>query len=544
MHSELAVVALFAVASVVALIAKRFRLPYTVALVVAGLVLGSIDFVDPPHLTKDLLYVVFLPGLLFEASFHLEWKNFWANKVTIQSLAVPGVIASIGLTAAVFSPLASVLNLEIGFRFVDGLVFAGILAATDPIAVVSLFKSLGAPKRLAVLIEGESLLNDGTAVVLVGIILTLALGAQLSIASATIEFVFVVGVGALVGAGVGYAVSLVIQRVDDPMIEITLTTIAAWGSFLLAEQVHASGVIATVAAGMICGNFGKRTGMSASTIIATETFWEYVAFALNSIVFLLIGFEVHVDELISNWLPILVAWVSVTGARAVVVGAVTGLLRNTRERLPWTWAAALSWGGLRGGLSMVLVLSLASDFPHRSFLVTVTFGVVLLSIVFQGLTVAPLLKRLGIIGSHGERMEIEAARAALAAASAAVAELDELGARHGLPETLVDELRAEYAARHDAASKRLQAAHVDRSAIVDEERRRARRHLLTIERTRVRDLVHDGLLSEDASHGLLADIDARLYALEQAEEEHLPSPPPPPPPTTTTTTTTTTKPQA
>ena len=514
MHAELAVVSLFAVASIVALIAKRLRLPYTVALVVAGLTLGTIDVVDAPHLTKDLLYAVFLPGLLFEAAFHLEFKKFWENKLTIHALAVPGVIASIALTATVFTPIAGALELEVGFRFVDGLVFAAILAATDPIAVVSLFKTLGAPKRLTVLIEGESLFNDGTAVVLLGIILALALGGDLSVASAGVEFVRVVGLGALVGSGVGYAVSKVIQRVDDPMVEITLTTIAAWGSFIVAEQVHASGVIATVAAGMLCGNYAARTGMSPSTVVAVGTFWEYVAFALNSLVFLLIGFEVHIDELLASWQPIVIAWIAVTGARAVVVFGVAGLLRRTTEKVPWSWAAVLSWGGLRGGLSMVLALSLAADFPHRQFLITVTFGVVLVSILLQGMTIGPVLRRLGVVGERTDRLELEASRAAVAAATAARDELEVFANKHGVPAPIVEELRAEYQTRLATADARLRSSHLGQEAVMDEERKRARRHLLMVERKRLSELVRDGLLSEDAAHGLVVDVDARLQDLD------------------------------
>ena len=526
MHAELAIVSLFAVASVVALVAKRLRLPYTVALVVAGLTLGTIDVVEAPHLTKELLYTVFLPGLLFEAAFHVKWQKFWENKLTIHSLAVPGVVLSILVTALVFTPVASGLELEANFRFVDGLVFAAILASTDPIAVVALFKTLGAPKRLAVLIEGESLFNDGTSIVLLGMILGLALGGQLSVPTAVLEFVRVVGLGALVGGGLGYAVSKVIQRVEDPMVEITLTTIAAWGSFIVAEQVHASGVIATVAAGMLCGNYAARTGMSPSTIVAVGTFWEYVAFALNSLVFLLIGFEVHVDQLVASWLPIVVAWTSVTAARAIVVFGVAGLLRRTTERIPWSWAAVLSWGGMRGGLSMVLALSLAADVPHREFLVTVTFGAVVISILMQGLTMAPALRRLGIIGERVDRIEREASRAALAAATSARVELETFAGSHGVPAVVVAELRAEYARRVDEATQRLTSSEIGDEALLDEERKRARRHLLMVERTRVAGLVRDGLLTEEAAHGLLADVDARLQSLDDPTPQLEHEPPP------------------
>jgi len=162
------------------------------------------------------------------------------------------------------------------------------------------------------------------------------------------------------------------------MIEITLTTIAAYGSFLAAEHFHYSGVIATVTAGMLCGNYGARVGMSPSTRIAVETFWEYVAFALNSIVFLLIGLEVHFQALLDSWQVILVAYLVVTGGRALIIFFASSLLRRTRERIPWAWSVILTWGGL----PMVLVLSLAKDFPHRDLLVSMTFG----SLFFRSLS--------------------------------------------------------------------------------------------------------------------------------------------------------------
>lgn len=173
---DVIVVVLFAVATVVALLVRKLLVPYTVGLVLAGLVLGATHVLHPPHLTKELLFAVFLPGLLFEAAFHLDFSRFWRSKVTIVSLAVPGVIASIAVTAALLTPVVRALHFVQDFKFIHGLVFAALLAATDPIAVVALSKTLGVPSRLGVLIEGESLLNDGTAVVFFGIILALRSG--------------------------------------------------------------------------------------------------------------------------------------------------------------------------------------------------------------------------------------------------------------------------------------------------------------------------------------------------------------------------------
>jgi len=518
MHFEIVFVLLVAIATSVALVARWLKLPYTVALVLAGLLLGTTHALSAPHLTKDLLYAVFLPGLLFEAAFHLEFRRFWSNKVTINALAIPGVVVAVALTAALLTPAASVLHLADDFHFVHGLVIAALLAATDPIAVVALFKSLGVPKRLSVLVEGESLLNDGTAVVLFTLVLGFATGEAMSLPAAVVHFATVVGMGTLVGTAVGFGVSTVIHRVDDAMIEITLTTIAAYGSFVAAEHFGYSGVIATVAAGMLCGNHAASTGMSPSTRVAVESFWEYVAFALNSIVFLLIGFEVHVEALVASWRPIVVAWVAVTVGRAAVIAVVTWLLQRSTEKISWRWSAVLTWGGLRGGLSMVLALSLPATLAHRDLIVTVTFGVVILSILVQGLTMPTLLRRLGIIGASHERTGYEIERARVRASRAALEAVDTVARDGSVHADVVAALRAEYEERVREAEGALQALHPATSEMRDEERERARRQLLLVEKESLVQAARTGRIGEDAFHELMRDVDARLLRLHLDDE--------------------------
>lgn len=341
------------------------------------------------------------------------------------SLALPGVVAIV-LTAVILTPIADALHFVQGFTWKHALVFGALIAATDPIAVVAIFKNMGVPKRLSVLLEGESLLNDGTAIVLFTLSLSLVPGTVATAGGLAFDFVKIVGIGALIGTGVGLAVSQVVKQVDDPMNEITLTTIAAYGSFLAAEHFHYSGVIATVTAAMLCGNYGARVGMSPSTRIALETFWKYVAFALNSIVFLLIGLEVQFQTLLASWKAILVAYLVVTGSRALVIFGASSLLGRTRERIPWAWSAILTWGGL----PMVLVLSLPKDFPHRELLVPMTFDVVILSILVHGLTISPLLRWLGIVRGQDELDAYELTRGALQATRAALTEIDRMSRVH------------------------------------------------------------------------------------------------------------------
>ncbi len=398
MHPDVALIVLFVVASAVAIAARRVKIPYTVALVLAGLGLGATHAVDGVHLTKELLYSAFLPGLLFEAAYHLPVSALRDNARTILALAVPGVVVAVGATAILVIKSAQAADLARGFGWSHACVFAALIAATDPIAVVSLFKSLGAPQRLAVLIEGESLVNDGTAVVLFTIVYASATGGHLGVMAGALQFAGVMGMGFATGAAVAFAASHVIRRIDEPMIEITLTTIAAYGSFVAAEELHFSGVIATVTAGVVCGNFAAPRGMSPATRVAVESFWEYVAFALNSLVFLLVGIEVHVGFLLAQWRPILLAFAAVSAGRALVVFLVAALLRRTPEAIPWQWSLVLTWGGLRGALSMVLALAIPAEFPFRQLIVNMTFGVVLLSIVLQGITVGPLLNALRLVG--------------------------------------------------------------------------------------------------------------------------------------------------
>lgn len=397
MPTALTLVTLFSVATGVAIVTRYLKVPYTVALVVIGLALGPTHLLHPPQLTQELLYSFFLPGLLFEAAYHLELGELWRSKLRLFSLALPGVIASMLATAALLVA-ASRAGLAEPLALGGALVFASIVAATDPIAVVALFKELGAPRGLRVLIEGESLLNDGTAIVLYTAALAMVGNGGLSAWGAVAFFVRVVALGIALGAALGWIAALVMRRVEDPMIAIAATTIAAYGSFAWAERIGGSGVLATVTAGLLCGSVASaRMGLESKKTITS--FWDYVAFAFNSIVFLLVGFIVDAPALLRLWRPISVAYLVIVLTRGAMVFLVALALHRTREHVPWTWSAILTWGGLRGALSMVLALALPADFPHRATIVTMTFGVVVLSLLVQGLTISGALRRLGLVAA-------------------------------------------------------------------------------------------------------------------------------------------------
>ena len=298
LQTETIIIELLLIASLVAIAIQHIRLPYTVALVLVGLALtfqGAIQF----ELTEELILALFLPPLLFEAAFHVDFQKLRVSLFSILVLAVPGVLLGTFIVGGIVA-FGTSLTLPVA------LVFGALIAATDPVAVVAVFRATGAPKKLAILVEGESLFNDGAAVVVFNIILGIALTGHFSLGEGLWEFVRVSAGGLAVGLGLGWLAAQVIARVDNYLIETTLTTVLAFGSYLLAEQFHVSGVLAVVAAGILNGNIGPK-GMSPSTKIVLFNFWEYLAFLVNSLIFLLIGLEMELPLLAGNVGAIVVA---------------------------------------------------------------------------------------------------------------------------------------------------------------------------------------------------------------------------------------------
>ena len=385
-------------ASTIALLAKYLRIPYTVALVLGGLLLSllRLPFLSPlqpdqrPHwLTPDVILILFLPALVFEGSIKIDVRDLLRDAAPLLVLANVGVLLATVVTGYL-------VHWAIGLPILIALLFGAIISATDPISVLAIFKDLRMNKQLSVIIEGESLLNDGTAVVVFQILLTGVVAGGLSAGKGIGQFLLAVVGGAILGFAFGYAASKITQTIDDPQIEITLTAIVAYGSYLLANHLHLSGVIATASAGLMVGNFGAKKGMSARTRTALESFWEYIAFVMNSLVFLLIGLEVHIDALAHAWRPILLAIAAVLIGRSLSVYFLVPVSSLFAERIPFRWQHVIVWGGLRGALALALALSLDNTFPYRDRILDLTFGVVVFSILIQGLTMKPLLRVLGL----------------------------------------------------------------------------------------------------------------------------------------------------
>ena len=496
------------IAAVVWLAARRLRVPYTVALVVAGLVLGSVHPFAAPTLTPDMMLQLVLPALIFEAAFDLDFAEIRRDGVTLASLAVPGVIASIGATVMAFPPLLSVLGVvgPSGSTQTVALVFASLISTTDPVAVVALFRALDAPRRLQVIVEGESLLNDATAI----IFFTLAVQsvAKPVTAFVVVNFFYVIAAAVVVGGLIGTAAAEVIRRLSEPTLEVLLTTIAAYGAFASAQAIHASGVIATVAAGLFCGSRVSRGGLSAEARIATATFWEYLTFVLNSLVFLSVGLMVRVPTLLGEWRAILAAYAVVTGARVVVTTGIAALLPE-HLRLPHRWTAILSWGGLRGALSIVLALSIPLGFPERDLLVTMTVGVVVLSIFIQGVTVGPALRWLGLIRPETRRLGYEDTRQALLNAHSSLGDVEKTGGMVATDEHMYRVLTDEYNESLDRAQRDLTALSAQVSGA--ESGRDARQFIASRERERITAAFEAGAIDANQRDRRLADIETHRW---------------------------------
>ena len=385
-------------ASAIAMVARRLRIPYTVSLVLGGILLSVLHLQvlsplqtgqRPNWLTPDVILILFLPALIFEGSVKIDIRALLRDFVPLLLLANIGVVLATLVTGYL---LHWVISLPLGIA----LLFGAIISATDPISVLAIFKSLKVNKRLVVLIEGESLLNDGTAVVLFQILLAALLVGSVGIAKGAGQFVLAVVGGAVLGSALGFLVSKTAERIDDPEIEITLTTIAAYGSYLLAHHLHLSGVIATASAGWMVGAFGTTRAMSTGTRTALVSFWEYTAFVMNSLIFLLIGLEVRIDQLLLTWRPVLFAIAAVLLGRMISVYLLVPVGNLFREKIPFRWQHLIVWGGLRGSLALALALSLESEMPYRDRILDLTFGVVIFSILVQGLTIKPLIKALKI----------------------------------------------------------------------------------------------------------------------------------------------------
>ncbi len=427
----LCILLLLAAATLVA--ARRVRLPFTIVLVLVGMALRQAEPLLPAalaealdfHISPDLILYVFLPSLIFESALHLDARALRDNLSPVLALAVPGLLISTGVIAALVAAFTDV-------PFAAALVLGAILSATDPVAVIALFHQLGAPQRLTVLVEGESLFNDATAIVAAKILLAVAIAGFVSaetLGGAVIEFFLVFAGGIVVGTALAVLAGFVLGAVhENQAIEISILTTLAYLSFIVGEEIfHVSGVMATVAAGLTIGGWG-RSKVSPGVAGYIEHFWAYVAFVANALIFLLVGLAIDFSALLTHADVLLVAIGAMLVSRALVIYGLVPAVGHLpgAEAVSRSYQTVMYWGGLRGAVALAVVLSL-SDFAWSEAFTAVVMGAVLFTLVVQGLTIEPLMRWLRL-DQPGVSDRLARDEARVEAALKAIARIPELGA--------------------------------------------------------------------------------------------------------------------
>lgn len=503
---------LLLVASATSVAVKWVRMPYAVALVLAGMIIGISRCIPPVIMTPEMVLLIFLPALLFEASWNLELKALKRDWLPITVLATIGVVLCMLAVAAV-------LHIAGGMATSLALLFGAMVAATDPVSVIALFRQMGIDKRLTMILEGESLFNDGTAVVLFKLVLAVIVaGGHWSISGIITSFVLVVLGGALLGMAIGFVASFVTKAFDDHLLETTLTMITAYGSFILAEQLKVSPVIAVVAAGIVLGNYGSRTGMSATTRLSVNAFWEYAAFLVNSILFLLIGMQIQIPLMLKDIELIGYGILAVVVSRFLVVYGLCSFVSSKSRPIPDVWRHLLFWGGLRGALVMALALSLPLNFPSREQIINLTFGVVLFTLLVPGLTMSPLVSFLGLKSKKIDVDEYQEKKGLIMAHKAELTELERMQKDKLIAESAYETIKMDLLKRIQQVSEDLSKTEKEHTMLDSYSTQQAQIHILEFRKDFLAQLRKQGYLTEEIFNKLVISLDQEIMVLQETGE--------------------------
>ncbi len=519
-QQEIGLVLLLSIAALVAIISRRIRVPYTVALVLVGLILSFFSNPFIFDVSSDFILAILVPPLLFEATLQIKWHKLRRDIVPILLLALLGTLLG---TIIVGEIVTWVLDVPL----LAALAFGALISATDPVAVISFFRSLGVSKRLGLLVEGESLLNDGVAIVLFSLAVGFA-GAGINpadqgitiLSEAFIEFIRVAFGGLLVGLILGYIVSYgILKNVDDHLIETSTTVALALGSYVIAEHFHVSGILAVVAAGLMVGNVGTQN-TSPTTRLTLENFWEFSAFVANSLVFLILGLEIEINQLLPNIGPIIVAVLAVLFSRAIVVYGITYLysrFTSLNQKIPVPYRHIMFWGGLRGAISLALALTLTGDVFGPEFsreLQVMTFGVVLFTLLVQGTTIENFIRRLGLAEKPEHLLEHQRRQAKLFAKKAGLQEMQRLRQEGMLFKDIWESITSVYNEEINKTKIEIRD-HLEAHPEIEQDLfLQARTDALRAERSAVTEAMQVDLISEQIYEELVHEADNRLGALD------------------------------
>lgn len=504
--------------TVVKLFSKKTSFPYTIALLAGGFlsrfIFHELGIEQHFMLSTNAIYFILLPLLLFESASQIQIHQFRLQFKTISFLATFGLLISIATVGVLTS-------WTLGLPLIVGLLFGSIISATDPIAVLALFKSLNAPKRLSLIMEGESMFNDATAVIVFRVLLAIAIGHEAieatGLALTTLEFLFVFIGSIITGAVMGLIVSSFIERINnDRILETTLTVGLALGSFVIGEHfLELSGVICTVAAGLTLGNIGK-TRISSSVVAFMNEFWEYLAFLAVSLVFFFATFALDFQLLFNTIPQTLIVIAIVLLARSLSVYA-TFFFSNhlaifkDEPNIPTSWQHLINWSGLRGVIPLVLVNTLPDNFPHAELLQIITLEIFLYSVIFHGLTIKLLMKLYKLHIPERKKM-IQEEEHCLFSIDAAEEKLEKLK-RQEVDKKVIRTAKKQLKELKKSHERKLK----DLSAEPEELLESLRYESLGIERKELNKMFHEGHISETIFFEFEAELDLQEDAIEYPE---------------------------
>ncbi|ODR79938.1 sodium:proton antiporter [Haladaptatus sp. W1] len=529
--------AVFVIAGVVGTFTtKVVRIPYTVGLVLAGLAVSVLDLPLTTPLSNQLILLVILPTLIFQSAMNIDTEQLREDVVPILVLAVVGLVVSVAIVGIVGSQL-------LGLSVAVALLLGAIAMPTDPVSVVALFEDLGAPERLSVLTEGESILNDGVGIVLYSVLLSVLLEARIRDVTATelitpslvvrdVGFGIVIAMvgGAFIGLVAGYVAYRLLILVDQPMTGIVFTVVLAYGVYVLAEHLDVSGVIAVLGAGLVVGTHGTRDAVSARTRLTLGTVWASAAFIANTVIFVAIGVATPLDLLERYAGEILVAVVLVFLARAVVVYPLVALLnRRFTSTIPRSYQHVMVWGGIHASVPIALVLGLPRSLPValREELSAIVFGVAAVTLVVNGLTMGRLIERLGIVIVSAAERQYELLMGRLHGVNAALAGAEELHERDDISSEIYENIDTRYTSQKRRLNRAISTLLDEHPHLREKEGLTAEAEVVRYEIVGIKTAMERGIVSTEVGNRLLEETERRLehiddsqYALETEDENH------------------------
>ncbi len=506
-------IVLLLVATAVALVTQKLRIPYVTGLVLAGLPITEV-LSRPIGLDPALVLNLFLPILIFDAAINTDISRLRSTFKPIALLAGPGAVFSAAIIAAL-------VKFGLGLSWIPALLIGVILANTDTVSMIAVFKEIRVPSRLSTIVEGETLFNDATALVLFNLILTSYQTGSLTFLEGVGELFFVALGGVLVGFILSYLSIPIFVRLDDPLSSLLLTVAVALGTFQVGQFLGVSGPVAVVLAGLIFGNLGLSQSSSASNRITLLSFWEYASFSVNTFIFLLIGIEINPITLLRTLPAILFVVLAYQLGRILTVYPLLAGLRWFDRPIPLRWQHVLFLGNIKGSLSMALALAIPLTLPGREEIITLVFGAVLFSLVGQGLSLPWLVKRLRLSKFSALARQIETLQIQLMTSKAAQGELDNLLNSGILPKAVYEEMRAAYQVKVAASEHHLRDLYNQRpeqsfnSSGGDRTKLDAiRRRLLLAEKGVLNQALRQRIISEDLARDYLTELNEQLLQLE------------------------------